>query len=149
MATAIERAEGSALRPGGSLPPGRTGIHYTGSWVGPRAGMDTCGKSRPTGIRSPDRPTRSQSLRPNHTNMHADYIASMCFVWLSEETVSFTLYIINRLVFITEAESVYCAVGIDSLYRVIKKSLYTCPYCNHQVHRDLLINLYKRDMFRP
>jgi hypothetical protein len=30
--------------------------------VGPRAGLDMCGKSRPTGIRSPDRPARSQSL---------------------------------------------------------------------------------------
>jgi hypothetical protein len=30
--------------------------------VGPRAGLDRCGKSRPTGIRSPDRPARSQSL---------------------------------------------------------------------------------------
>jgi hypothetical protein len=31
--------------------------------VGPRAGLDRCGKSRPpTGIRSPDCPARSQSL---------------------------------------------------------------------------------------
>jgi hypothetical protein len=31
--------------------------------VGPRAGLDVCGKSRPpTGIRSPDRPAGSQSL---------------------------------------------------------------------------------------
>ena len=30
--------------------------------MGPRAGLDTCGKSRPTWIRSPDRPARSQSL---------------------------------------------------------------------------------------
>jgi hypothetical protein len=30
--------------------------------VGPRAGLDRCGKSRPHGIRSPDRPARSQSL---------------------------------------------------------------------------------------
>jgi hypothetical protein len=30
--------------------------------MGPRAGLDVCEKSRPTGIRSPDRPTRSQSL---------------------------------------------------------------------------------------
>jgi hypothetical protein len=30
--------------------------------VGPRAGLDRCGKSRPTGIPSPDRPARSQSL---------------------------------------------------------------------------------------
>jgi len=40
----------------------------------------------------------------------------MCFVWLSEETVTFALYIIKRLAFITEVESVYCAVGTESLF---------------------------------
>ena len=30
--------------------------------MGPRAGLDGCGKSRPTGIRSPDRPARSKSV---------------------------------------------------------------------------------------
>jgi len=41
----------------------------------------------------------------------------MCFVWLSEETVPFALYSINRLVFITEAESVYSAVRTEYLYK--------------------------------
>jgi hypothetical protein len=27
--------------------PGRPGTHCTGGWVGPRAGLDRCGKSRP------------------------------------------------------------------------------------------------------
>jgi hypothetical protein len=40
----------------------------------------------------------------------------MCFVRLSQETVTFAVYIINRLVFITEVESVYCAVRTESLY---------------------------------
>jgi len=40
----------------------------------------------------------------------------MYFVWISEETVTFALYIINRSVFITEVESVYSAVRTDSLY---------------------------------
>jgi hypothetical protein len=40
----------------------------------------------------------------------------MCLVWLSEQTVTFSLYIINRVVFITEAESVYSAVRTESLY---------------------------------
>ena len=48
--------------------------------------------------------------------LHADYFSFMCFVWLSEQTVTFALYIINRLVFITEVESVYCAVRNESLY---------------------------------
>ena len=42
----------------------RPGTHCTEGWVGPRAGLDKCGKSRrPTGmIRSPDSPARRQSL---------------------------------------------------------------------------------------
>ena len=39
----------------------------------------------------------------------------MCFVLISEQTVTFALYIINRLVFITEMDSVYCAVSTESL----------------------------------
>jgi len=39
----------------------------------------------------------------------------MCFVWLSEQTVTFALYIISRLVFITQVESVYCVVCTESL----------------------------------
>ena len=49
-------------RPGRYLPPQRPGTQRTGGWVGPRAGLDRCGKSNPTGIRFPDRPARSQSL---------------------------------------------------------------------------------------
>jgi hypothetical protein len=31
-----------------ALPPGkRAGTHFTGGCVGPRAGLDVCGKSRP------------------------------------------------------------------------------------------------------
>jgi len=44
----------------------------------------------------------------------------VCFVWLLEETVTFALYSINKLVFITEVESVYCVVRTESLYRAIK-----------------------------
>jgi hypothetical protein len=40
----------------------RPGTHCTGGWVGPRAGLDVCEKSRPTGIRYPDHPAHSQSL---------------------------------------------------------------------------------------
>ena len=41
----------------------RPGTHCARGWVGPRAGLDRCGKSRPpTGIRSPDRLARSQTL---------------------------------------------------------------------------------------
>jgi hypothetical protein len=39
----------------------------------------------------------------------------MCFVRISEQTAAFALYYIKKLVFITEVESVYCAVRIESL----------------------------------
>ena len=43
-------------------PRERPGTRCTGGWVDPRAGLDGCGKSRPTWFRSPDRPARSESL---------------------------------------------------------------------------------------
>ena len=43
-------------------PRERPGTHCKGGWVGPRAGLDGCGKPRPTEIRSPDRPACSESL---------------------------------------------------------------------------------------
>jgi hypothetical protein len=46
---------------------------------------------------------------------HANYIEFMCFVRRSEQTVTFALYIISRLVFITEVESVYSAVRTGDL----------------------------------
>ena len=46
MTMALEGGEGSAPRPGRSLPPGKTRTHCTGGWVGPRVGLDRCGKFR-------------------------------------------------------------------------------------------------------
>jgi len=40
MTTALEVGEWSAARPGRTLPRERPGIHCTGDWVGPRAGLD-------------------------------------------------------------------------------------------------------------
>jgi hypothetical protein len=57
----IRRGEWSTARPTALYPRERPGTHFTGGWVGPRASLDS-GKSHPTGIRSPDRPARSQSL---------------------------------------------------------------------------------------
>ena len=43
-------------------PRERPSTRCTGGLVGPRAGLDRCGKSRPTGIGTPDRPARSLTL---------------------------------------------------------------------------------------
>ena len=47
MTPALEGGEESASRPGRSLPRERPGTRCTGDWVGPRAALDRCGKSRP------------------------------------------------------------------------------------------------------
>jgi hypothetical protein len=61
---------GQRHAPAAFYPRERRGTHCTGGWVGPRAVLDRCGKSL-TGIRSPDRPARNQSLYrlsyPAHT----------------------------------------------------------------------------------
>ena len=42
----------------------------------------------------------------------------MCLIRVSEKkTATFALYNINRLLFITEMESVYCAVRTETLYK--------------------------------
>jgi hypothetical protein len=44
-----------------------------------------------------------------------DHMEFVCFVWISEQTANFALQDIKRLVFITEVNSVYCAVRTESL----------------------------------
>jgi hypothetical protein len=41
----------------------------------------------------------------------------MCFVRISEQTATFALQNIKRLVFITDVESAYSAVRTESLYK--------------------------------
>jgi hypothetical protein len=70
LTTALEGCKWSASRPDRSLSRERPSTHCTGGWVGSRTGLERCGKSRPTGIRSPDRPARSQSLYLLHYSVH-------------------------------------------------------------------------------
>jgi hypothetical protein len=48
----------------------------------------------------------------------------MCFVRISEQTATFGLLNIKRLVFVTEVESVYSAVRTESLYKTDTLRLY-------------------------
>ena len=69
---------GQRHAPATLYPRERPGTHCTGGCVGPRAGLDRCGKSRaPTGIRSPDRPVRSQSLYPLRYPAHLFTLAKV------------------------------------------------------------------------
>jgi hypothetical protein len=42
------------------------------------------------------------------------------FLWISEKAVTFALYSINRLVLVTEVESVYCMVHTEFLNKTGK-----------------------------
>jgi hypothetical protein len=68
--------------------------------VGPRAGLDVCEKSRPTRIRSLDRPARSQSLYrlsyPAHTtwqgyndNSNSWIIKSLEIIGINNKVISY------------------------------------------------------------
>jgi hypothetical protein len=50
--------------------------------------------------------------------LHAEYIAFMCFVRISEQTATFALYCINWLVFITVVESVYSAARTEYITQI-------------------------------
>jgi hypothetical protein len=65
-------------------------------------------------------------IRTTRFNIKKFYIVitwTLCV--FMEQTANFALQNIKILVFITEVESVYCAVRTESLYRMIKKSLCT------------------------
>ena len=55
----------------------------------------------------------------------------MCFVLLSGQTAASVSYNINRLVFMTEVESVYCAVRTEALCKTKKFVLreFICLIC--------------------
>ena len=56
--------------------------------MGLRAGLDCCGKSRPTGIRSPDRPARRQSLYRLGYGAHEVYIYIYTGLFISPSGIS-------------------------------------------------------------
>ena len=45
--SALDGGVGGQRHAPAALPPGENGTHCIGDWVGPRAGLDGCGKSRP------------------------------------------------------------------------------------------------------
>jgi len=47
------------------------GAHCIGGCVGPLAGLDECGKSRPIRIRSPDRPARRDLFGASDNSLSA------------------------------------------------------------------------------
>jgi len=62
MTAALEGGEWSAARPGRILPSGKTRYAFCRRLGGPQSRSGRAENLVPTGIRSPDRPARSQSL---------------------------------------------------------------------------------------
>jgi hypothetical protein len=58
----------------------------------------------------------------------------MCFVWIWEQTAIISLYIINRLVCITETECVYCVVRTGSSYTA-RFNIHSSTFCPHSIFR--------------
>ena len=65
---------------------------------------------------------RTTSLTFNNS-MFSPHGVFMCFVWISEQTAIISLYSINRLVFITETDTVYSAVRTEALNQIQYKIL--------------------------
>jgi len=66
-------------------PRERPSAHFTGGWVGPMAGLDGCGKSRPHRYSIPGRPARSSVAIPTEIpgtqlTVNRKMIMSMCRV---------------------------------------------------------------------
>ena len=59
----------------------RDHTHFTGVWVGPRTGLDRCGKSRPHRDSIPDRPPRSSVAIPTELpgpHLHNNMFQKIC-----------------------------------------------------------------------
>jgi len=89
LTTALEGGEGSASSPGRSLPPGKDPVSIVreAGWA-PGPVWTGAKNLAPTGIRSPDRPVRSQSL------YRLRYLAPVCCVrywilWVSSRSPRF------------------------------------------------------------
>ena len=74
---------GQQHAPAALYPRERPGIHFTGGWVGPRAGVWTGGKSRPHRDSIPHRPARSSVAIPNELPGQLSHIWYYYYYYLS------------------------------------------------------------------
>jgi hypothetical protein len=84
LTSALDRVDGRRHAPAALSPGKRLGTHCIGGWVGPRASLDGCGNSSPPapGIRSPDRPARSESLyRLSYPGPRPLHVTKLTIFW--------------------------------------------------------------------
>jgi len=106
--------------------------------VGPSAGLDGCGKLAPTGIRSPDRPARSESLyRLSYPGPHDMFVCvcvciCICILYVCVCVYIYIyiyIYIYNGLVVhhtlnsTCLAKTFYCLLSLNHRIKYILRSL--------------------------
>ena len=100
-------------------------------------------KGQPLTVKSGSRVRKTeQKLKLNHfktswllyaptglTSVHSAFCprgVCMCFICISEQAAIISVFTINRLVFITKRESVYCAVRTESI-NILVLNFNNCP----------------------
>ena len=111
-----------------TLPPyKRPSTHCVGGCVGLRAGLDGCEYHAPTGIRSPDRPARSKSLRrlrypspQTHTHIYM-YIGFKMFFYAVRHLDSTASYLSTglHLAFFRSWTSLFLSSSFSSVFLVL------------------------------
>ena len=90
--------------------------------MGPRAGLDRCGKSLPIGIRSPDHPVRSESLyQLSYTGLYIIFsqrVTQPLNMSLSQLQFIVHLCILHTCVYIYTYICIYIYVGIATDYEL-------------------------------
>jgi hypothetical protein len=112
-------------------PRERHGNHCIGGWVGPRAGLDGDEKSRPpTGIRSPDRLARSESLYRLSS-------PGPCTVWVTTKNYSYKFL---------------CHLPVNPVVNIhtnccysVPESVYVCLWLGLSPNNHYHVGLYSKD----
>jgi hypothetical protein len=86
MTKALEGMRGQRHAPAAFYPRERPGTHRTGGWWAPGPVWTGAENFLPTGIRSPDRPDRIESLYRLRYRAHA-----FCTVWRENNNTTVTL----------------------------------------------------------
>ena len=90
--------------------------HFTGDWVGPRVGLDRCGKSLPHRDSIPDRPARSHLLYRLNYPAHKISIYIYIYIYIHIYELN-TWTVIKTLNFILKALIMWSRVTMGSVMR--------------------------------
>ena len=132
MTTALERGGWSAARPGRTLPPRNTQYPFCRRLGGPQGRSGRAENLAPTGIRSPDRPSRSQSLYrlsyPAHVYTGYFILSAMCLLSLPAAISPRSLLYINTTNGPTGSDKLYLSYKIKARGKVMANyPPRTCP----------------------